>query len=321
MKRRWLITASVVSFGLAHFTHLRAAHRERRAETDYPAIGHVVEIDGHHIHVVETGQLAGQAPDLVLIHGSNGNFRDHALHLAPALADRYRILIVDRPGLGHSAPLHQDGASLSEQAHILQRAARELGANHPIVLGQSYGGAVALAWACNHPSTLSALVTVSSVTHPWDTGIIWFYKVTSSFLGSKLLIPLITAFVPVSKVERDLTAVFAPNPVPDGYAQAFGLELSMRRSSLRANAQQRANLLRHIRRQVPKYTDLTLPVEVLHGDQDQTVSIDIHARALVRDVGTAVLTVLHGHGHMPHHSATTEVAAAVDRAAQRAALR
>jgi pimeloyl-ACP methyl ester carboxylesterase len=72
---------------------------------------------------------------------------------------------------------------------------------------------------------------------------------------------------------------------------------------------------------VPRYGSLTLPVEIVHGDADTVVPLAIHSALLVDQIPGAVLTVLPGVGHMPHHSAPQAVLDAIDRAAVRAGLR
>lgn len=295
--------------------------RETLAMKAYPPEGRVISVAGQTLHVVEMGLPAGSAPDLVLIHGSNGSTRDMSFALAPALSDRYRILIFDRPGLGYSAPLPLGSASITKQAQVLQAAACHLGAKRPLVLGQSYGGAVALAWATEFEAHTAAIITVSGVSHPWDTALDALYRVTSSRFGARLLVPLLTAFVSERRAKAALPAVFAPQTVPDGYSEHFGLAMSLRRGSWRHNARQRADLLSEVKSLAPKYGALTLPIEILHGTADKTVSIHIHAKKLAADVPSAHLTELQGVGHMPHQTHTQETVAAVDRAAKRAQLR
>ena len=142
---------------------LRAAARhEARTEAAFPPEGRILDVGGVQVHAA----VMGAGPDLVLIHGSSGNTRDMTFSLAPKLAARYRVIAFDRPGLGYTARLGSGGASIFEQADLLAAAARQLGADRPIVLGHSYGGAVALAWAAYYPEDLSALVAVSSLNTP-----------------------------------------------------------------------------------------------------------------------------------------------------------
>ncbi|WP_226892648.1 alpha/beta fold hydrolase [Phycobacter azelaicus] len=301
-------------------TALQNHRRQSRARQSHPPEGQFLQVAGRRIHAVEMGQPAGSAPDVVLIHGSNGSTRDMSFRLAPALADRYRVLMLDRPGLGYSDPIAKTPASLRNQASYLCTAAQMIGVERPIVLGQSYGGGVALAWALQHPDSLSALVSVSGVSHPWDGSLDLFYRLTASWPGQYLLVPMITAFVPDQTIRRSLVDVFAPQPVPEGYVDHLGIGLTLRSGSLRANARQLAQLFEDIKRQSQHYGRITAPAELIHGAADTTVGLKIHAEKLAADLPNANLTVLPGVGHMPHHVATDEVVGAVDRAAIRAGL-
>ena len=308
-----LIGALVLLIGAAFVV---SAVRTARAEAAYPPEGRIVTVNGTRVHAV----VQGEGPDVVLIHGSSGSTRDFTFRLAPALADRYRVITFDRPGLGYTDPL-PGGGSITEQAALLQAAATELGADRPIVLGQSYGGAVALAWAVTLPDSLSALVPVSSPTQPWDGPLPWLYEVNSSWWAPVTAIPLISAFTPESYIASQLRAVFAPQDMTEGFDDYIGAELVIRRESLRANALQRASLLDEITELKPRYDEITVPIELVHGDADGTVPFEIHAEPFALQVPEANVTRLPGIGHLPQHVATDEVIAAVDRAAARAGLR
>lgn len=299
----------------------RARAQEAAAMQAHPPRGEIITVDGHDIHAVVMGPDAGDAPDLVLIHGASGNFTDWTFRLGPELARDYRVIIFDRPGLGYSDRADDTGTSVVRQAALLQGAAARLGAETPIVLGHSYGGAVALAWAINHPENISALVAVSAASHTWDTGLSTYYKVLSHPVAGPVVIPLITAFVPQARVERAIAEVFEPDTVPTGYFDHFAADLTLRRKSMRANALQRANLLSEIKRMVPYYRDISVPTEILHGTADTTVGLSIHSQPLARAIRNANLVLLPGTGHMPHHVLPDDIIAAIHRAAARAGLR
>ena len=311
-------------FGLAALAGLtlwKARAQETRAAAAYPPAGQFVGADGHRVHAVVMGPAAGDAPDLVLIHGASGNTRDLTFDLAPRLAERYRVIVLDRPGLGYTDRIGTGGASITEQAALLQAAAAQLGAARPIVLGHSYGGAVALAWAVTRPDTLAALVSVAGAAMPWDGPLPPLYRLLSHPLAGPLAAPLITAFVPDSYVERAVAEIFAPQAPSPGYMDHVGAALTLRRGTLRENARQRANLLAEIEVLHRRYKDLALPVEIIHGTADTTVGLAIHSRPLAEQVPGAHLAALDGIGHMPHHAAPDDVIAAVHRAAARAGLR
>ncbi|MGI3185358.1 alpha/beta fold hydrolase [Nioella aestuarii] len=309
-------TTLAATGALAALTHWRAGVQEARAEASHPPLGQLLDVDGVQVHA----HVAGSGPDLVLIHGSSGNLRDFSNGLVPLLSDHYRVISLDRPGLGYSDPITSHGASLDQQAAALAGAARMLGAERPVVMGQSLGGAVALAWALNHPDQIAALVPVSAVSHPWTTGLGAYYSVLSSWPGRHLLIPALTAFTPDRIIEDQIAAIFAPDAPPHGYADHFGPRLTLRRASMRANALQRRHLLRWISAQAPRYSDIAVPTEILHSAGDKAVGYRIHAQPLARAILGANLTTLDSASHMPHHSHPGDVLAAIDRAATRAGL-
>lgn len=322
---RLALSLLLLAAGFWAVVEWRAARREAAAERHYPPEGRILEVDGIPIHAV----VMGSGPDLVLIHGASGNTRDLTFAFAGLMADRYRVIVFDRPGMGYTGrtdPAHgraftSRAESPAEQADLLVAAARALGADRPIVLGHSYGNTVALAWALRHPDRIAAIVNVAGVALPWPGSLGLQYRVNGSAIGGAILPPVITAFVPESVIERAFASVFAPDPVPPGYAAHFGEGLTLRRASLRANARQVNGLRPHVVEMSADYGQLSLPIEIVHGDADTTVPLSIHAEPFAARVPSARLTILPGIGHMPHHAAPEAVAAAVDRAAARAGLR
>lgn len=307
----WLLIALA---GFAGLTLWKAGRHERLAEETWPATGDWVEVSGVRLHYVEKGE----GPPLVLIHGASGNTRDFSFAMIDRLSTRYRVIAFDRPGLGYSDPLEFGRGSIAAQAQILAEAAARLDAPRPIVFGHSYGGAVALAWAVNRPEALSALVLSAAASNTWDTGLGLYYTVLSHPLGQRVVIPLLTAWVPDRVVDAQIDAVFLPQSAPEGYHRHIGAGLTLRRQSMRSNALQRADLLEEIRAQVPRYRDISVPVEIVHGDADDTVPLVTHSEPLSRQIPGANLTVLEGIGHMPHHARPGAIEAAIGRAAARA---
>lgn len=299
----------------ALLTDRRAAAREAQALAENPATGQFLRVGGLRLHA----RVAGEGPDLVLIHGASGNLQDLTLPLLASLTPHYRVIAFDRPGHGHSEPLPADEVSLAAQAHHLAQGAARLGAHRPLVLGQSYGGAVALAWALGAP--MAGLILVAAPSLPWPGRLDPWYRLTASPLGAALVVPLAAAYVPQSYVSRAITAVFAPDPVPVGYATAIGANLSLSRRALGLNARQVNALRPQLVAMEPRYPILAMPVELLHGTADTIVPRAIHSAPLAPRLPDARLTTIEGAGHMPHHSHPGLVLAAIARAAARARLR
>ncbi len=287
---------------------------------EFPPTGPILQIDGTQVHA----HVEGAGPDLVLLHGASGNAREFTFSLVGKLKDSFRVIALDRPGHGYTGRIESRaglGESPIEQANLLSQAARELGADNPIVLGQSFGGAVALAWALEHPDNIAAFVNVSGVSNPWPGKLDPWYRLTNTFLGRKLVIPLVSAFVPRSYIENSVKGIFEPDPVPEGYLEHIGPALSLRTITLHANTQQINELRPHIVKMAERYNGLTIPVEIVHGNADTTVPLPIHSIPLSQQIPDAKLVVLDGVGHMPHHAREDEVIAAINRAAKRAGLR
>ena len=294
---------------LAAVTVWRASAREAAALAAFPPTGQFVTVDGHKMHYV----TAGSGPDLVLIHGASGSLRDFTFGLMDRLAKDYRVIAVDRPGLGHSDPIPD--MSLGGQARAIKAAMASLGIDHPIVLGQSYGGAVALAWALDDGP--KSLVLVSAPSMPWPGKLGLWYRLTNTAVGRAIVVPLASAFVPQSYVTAITHEVFAPDPVPPGYDAWIGTELSLRRATVSANVQQVNALRAELVTMEPSYKTLTLPVELIHGDADTIVPLAIHSLPLSNLLPNVTLTVIPDAGHMPHHIHPDVVIAAIARAALR----
>jgi len=319
-----IILAVLIALGTAA-TLWRAEARSRAIEARYPPQGQLIEVNGRMVHAHQMGS----GPDVVLIHGAGGTTRDMALTLAPMLAERYRVTMFDRPGHGysqHTDPRYRRALSTAsdtprEQAAAMKAAADALGITRPIVLGHSYGGAVALTWASEFPGEIAALVNVAGVALPWPGDLGAYYTVNGSRLGSFALPPLINAWAPQGTIAAAADGVFAPNDPPEAYAERVGAALAVRTGPFRANARQVNSLRPYVVEQSKLYDQITAPIELVHGDIDDTVPLAIHAGPLSERLPGAALTVLEGVAHMPHHTAPDAVVAAVDRAAARAGLR
>ena len=285
-----------------------------------PSEGQFIALADGRIHAV----VRGSGPDLVLIHGANGNARDFTLDLVGRMAQDFRVIALDRPGFGYSDPFGGP-EDPREQARILRAAATELGVRKPIVLGHSYGGAVALAWALEGTTDagtdVGALVLLAPASHPWPGDLGLWYRLTETGFGQNVLLPMIARLAPRAAMERAVAGVFAPNAVPKGYLDHLGPDLTLNADQLRLNARQINSLIDYVTAMAPLYPALTLPIEVLHGTADKTVGLSIHSERLAAEVPSARLTRLDGVGHMPHHARPIAVSDAILRAATRAGLR
>jgi pimeloyl-ACP methyl ester carboxylesterase len=138
---------------------INRAHRPR---------GRFIEVGGFRQHVVELNAAAstGAAMPVVLLHGAGANLEDMHLALGERLAARRRVILVDRPGQGFSARKAGEGCSPRYQAAVLREVLRRIGIERAILVGHSWGGTLALAFALDFPECAAGLVLAAPPTHP-----------------------------------------------------------------------------------------------------------------------------------------------------------
>jgi pimeloyl-ACP methyl ester carboxylesterase len=273
-----------------------------RIEAAHPASGRLIEVTGGRLHVLELGaaSVLDRWP-VVLVHGASGNLEDMHLTLGSRLAANRPVILVDRPGHGWSdRPGGAADASPARQAALIAQALDRIGLKRFILLGHSLGGAVA------------GLVLVAPVTHPWPGGLAWYNAVLSTPIVGPLFADTMALPLGTWLIEDGAISVFAPQPVPRDYVRRAAIRLLLRPSELIANAQDVAVLKSFVAAQVPRYREIATPTVILAGTADDTVSSQIHAHALAAILPNARLVVLDGAGHMPHHTHTDAVVAAID---------
>lgn len=101
-------------------------------------------------------------PTLILLHGGPG--ADHTIHKPAfsALADVAQVVYLDHRGNGRSGQSGPEHWTLAQWADDLYGFCRTLGIERPIVLGTSFGGFVAQAYAVRYPKHPLGLILVST---------------------------------------------------------------------------------------------------------------------------------------------------------------
>lgn len=258
-------------------------------------------------------QMCSGSPAVVLIHGASGNLSDMTFQLAPLIARDRTVVAFDRPGHGHSGWPDRGGEQLAVQARLMRQALAGLGIERAVLVGHSYGGSVALAWALDAPESVEGLVLVGAPSQGWKGGMglandLLAHPLTAGLMAYSLPMVLTPAFV-----ARSVERIFAPQKPPAGYVKHLRMARILNPEALRANAVQLHALKTQLLAMVPRYGTLPMPVEILHGTADQTVPFGMHALPLASQIPGAALRRLDGIGHMPHHVAPAEILAALRR--------
>lgn len=108
------------------------------------------------------GAVMRERPSLLLLHGGPGG--DHSL-FRPAfsqLADICHVVYYDHRGQGRSDRSSPDKWNLAQWADDVVALCDALGISKPIVLGHSFGGMVAQAYAIRHPAHPAKLILSST---------------------------------------------------------------------------------------------------------------------------------------------------------------
>ncbi|MBL4864185.1 MAG: alpha/beta hydrolase [Rhodobiaceae bacterium] len=314
----WIVFPIVLGIGLVGlwvFSVLTVRKTERR----FGLHGKLVRSHGISIHYVDVGpteaEEEGLAP-IVLIHGASGNLRDFEASILPELARKHRVIAFDRPGHGWSErPGVHDIDEPARQAIVLHDALCALGVEHPVILGHSWGGAVATAYGLQFGEEMSGLVIMSGATHPWKGSTAWYHRVLAKRVLGPLFLWLIV--IPFGRFLADagVASNFAPDPAPAGYAEAIGLSLLFRPKHFRHNSTDTRKLRSHLADQSQRYDEIALPTIIITGTRDQTVLAKLHSYALHEQITGSELVKLQGVGHMPHHVRPDVVIDAVTRLA------
>lgn len=110
---------------------------------------------GHTIHY----QVAGDGPDVVMIHGLTGNLAVWHLHIVPTLWDHFRILTYDLRGHGYSE-ITPTGYTADDMAGDLVELLDVLEIKQPYIVGHSYGADIALYAAYRWPERVRQVVAI-----------------------------------------------------------------------------------------------------------------------------------------------------------------
>jgi pimeloyl-ACP methyl ester carboxylesterase len=294
-------------------------------QRSYPQQGKTIEVAGALLNVVDTGPRDAAGPPIVLIHGASSNL-ESMRPLAGLLAKNHRVILIDRPGHGWSTRDDLENSTPAMQAKMIDQALEKLGAGAAIVVVHSLAGALGPLLALDYPRRVAGLVMLAPVAYPWPGGVGWYNKVVTTPVIGALLAHTITLPLGLILAEPGARSVFAPQVMPTGFVKDSATPLLLRPREFRANAWDLVTLKAAVAEQAPRYGDIKLPVVIITGDTDTTVSPNIHSRRLAATVPNAKLIVLPGVGHMVQYAAPELVVGEVeamiaDTSAAKAAMR
>jgi len=249
-----------------------------------------VTVDGTRLHYL----VQGNSRPVVFIHGNPGSAQDWLTEFMP-LASRHKVIAFDRPGHGRSERPKHGEATVEVQAQLLHDALAQLRVERPILVGHSWGAALALVYAINYPSDVSGVVVVAPAAYESHDG---------SFLTGLPTVPVIgdaanyvlTPILGPGVVRGELKKAFSPDPVPKNYLKSVLNEWT-KPSKVRAYAQDEDIYNSSVKKYSPRYDEIVVPVSIVTGDADLIVSEKENAERLHETLPKSRFVVLPKTGH------------------------
>ena len=243
-------------------------------------------------------------PTLVLIHGFGASL-DTWHDVMPRLTEMYPILRLDLKGFGRSGRPRDDRYSIDEHAEIVVSVVSAESLPRVVLVGHSYGGAVACL-ACvklreRQGPRVSGLVLIDSAS----------YQQRLPFYVSSLANPLTRwaaeRTTPEWRARFVLRHLFVNKRRVDAarverYARGLGMPGSDYAASKIAEQILPADFAEVTR----IIQSLDVPTQIIWGSRDNAVPVAF-ARRLHHDIRGSKLAIIPDVGHMPHEECPEEV--------------
>jgi pimeloyl-ACP methyl ester carboxylesterase len=304
-----LISVAIALLVLAAITQAGVLLIER----SHGPAGRMIDVTGGRLHVIDVGPQNASSLPVVLIHGASSNLESMRQPLGDLLSRNYRVIMIDRPGHGWSTRNDLSDSTPAIQARMIDEALGKLGVDRALIVGHSWGGALAPAMAVNHPERVAGLVMLAPVTHRWNGGVAWYHNLGAAPVIGHLFAHTLALPSGLLMLNPGARGAFQPQAVPDNYVRATALALLLRPREFLANAWDMSTLKEAVIAQMPRYAEIKIPVIILHGDVDKSVYLTTHSQNFVKAVPHAELIVLPGVGHLVQNAATERVVAAIEQ--------
>ena len=141
-----------------------------------------IDVGGHLLFFDTVGaQLAPgddsmrEKPTFIVLHGGPGFDHTGLRPYFDGFADIAQVVYLDHRGNGRSVPSDPSTWTLAQWGDDIVSFCAALGIRRPIVLGQSFGGMVAQAYATRHPQHAAGIILSSTAARmDFDYSLAWF---------------------------------------------------------------------------------------------------------------------------------------------------
>ncbi|HEX4900334.1 MAG TPA: alpha/beta hydrolase [Pyrinomonadaceae bacterium] len=298
MKKRYLFAGLSGVVAAAFATKLLIRPRDVNWEESRDVVFHAehsrfVAVDGVRIHYQEAGER--DAPAMILIHGFASSTLVWSKVLLELAAEGFRVITPDLAGFGYSGkPRHLD-YTIGSQARMIVGLLDALKIDQAIIIGSSYGAAVASTVALDHPDRVQKLILVGAVTNNNPTRYLLMRLFSSPVIGD-IVSPLLLGSRRL--LRRRMKRVY------DRHSWVLDeRRVDARHLPLRAASTHRA-IVRTVRRwdadRISRDAHLLKqPTLILWGENDREVPLR-DGQLLLDKIHGSRLVIFRDCGHLPH---------------------
>lgn len=251
-----------------------------------------IEVAGMQVHMRDEGPRDDPVP-IVLLHGTSAS-----LHTwdgwAEGLKASRRVIRFDLPGFGLTGPTPDNNYTVAQYAKFMHALLDRLGVSRCVLVGNSFGGQVAIVTTLAKPDRVERLILVDSAGYPLAPD-----AIPLGFRIARLpvLSHIARVTLPRGVVEESIRSVYGnPGRVTAELVDRY-FELALREGNRRALAE-RMKLVTGdaIAAQIP---DIKVATLILWGGRDRLIPPDA-GRRFARDIAGSRLQIFDDLGHVPH---------------------
>lgn len=292
--------------GVKMLTRAKTVEWERVSDKiEHAENSHFIEVDGATVHFQEFGDKTN--PTILLIHGYTASTNVWE-QVAPMLAaQKFHIVAVDLIGFGFSDKPAWFDYTIPAQARIIERLMNRIGIGKAVMVGSSYGGAVAATLALDYAERVEKLILVSAVSNDevLDKPVLKLAKVpvlgevlTPFVVDSKILsrARMRESFAPESQhlvTEERVEAALRPLKAKDAHHSVLASARNWDANRIGEDA--------HL---------INQPTLLIWGEDDQIIPLH-NGENLYDSITHSRLIILKNCGHLPHVEKSERFAALV----------
>jgi pimeloyl-ACP methyl ester carboxylesterase len=253
---------------------------------------------------------SGSGKPVVFIHGSYGSLQDFKMSVFNEVSKTYKAVAIDMPGHGKSGQ-RNTVMTLEDHADTLHSFLAGSGIKKPLLVGHSWGGAAAIAYALKYPDKVSGLVLLSAYTAPYESLDLIYRVTTTPVIGDLFVLLAVQSIGRIRNPASFLEKAFYPDNVPDDYAK-MAVSLAIKPSAFKSNAEDVKSLGPSLEKMRSRYPEIKVPVIIVTGDMDKIAPAERHAYPLHETIPHSKLILLPKTGHQPAFTKPHEVMKAID---------